>query len=70
MAYWIKISYERNNYVIDLDRIGAFCHVPSSRLTFNLPDSNSTIIINQQSSPEVYQKILDYIEKKTGQQLP
>lgn len=70
MAYWIKITYDRNQYVIDLDRVGAFCHTSNGRLTFSLPGDNTPIVVNQQSNPEAYQKILDYIEKMTRYRLP
>ncbi len=65
MAYWLKMSYERNDYVIDLDRIAVFCHAPSGKVSFHLPDG-TPIIINQQSNPEIYRLILDYVEKTTG----
>ncbi|MBD2021396.1 hypothetical protein H6F43_14545 [Leptolyngbya sp. FACHB-36] len=66
MAYWIKITYERNNYVIDLDRIPAFCQLPNGRISFALPDGSTTIVVNQQSDPDGYQLLVDYIEKQTG----
>jgi hypothetical protein len=67
---WIQVSYERNDYVIDLTRISSFCYSPSGRLTFWLPDSSIPIIINEQNDPETYQKILDFIQRKTGFLLP
>ncbi|HIK18544.1 MAG TPA: hypothetical protein IGS53_25120 [Leptolyngbyaceae cyanobacterium M33_DOE_097] len=70
MAYWIKITYDRNTYVIDLDRVATFCHAPNGRVSFTLPDSSITIIVNQQSNAETYQLILDYVEKQTGYSLP
>ena len=66
---WIKINYERNDYIINLNCISSFCHGPNFRITFWLPDSSIPIIINQQKDPDTYQKILDYIERKTGYQL-
>jgi len=70
VAYWIKLTYDRNTYVIDLERVTAFCYLPNGRISFSLVGGNSTIIVNQQSDPASYQKILDYIEKRTGHTLP
>ncbi|UBF24592.1 hypothetical protein K9N68_23335 [Kovacikia minuta CCNUW1] len=70
MAYWIKLTYERNTYVIDLDRVAAFCYVQNGRISFSLVDSNTAVIVNQQNDPATYQSILDYIEKRTGHTLP
>ncbi|NEO29362.1 MAG: hypothetical protein F6K36_02685 [Symploca sp. SIO3C6] len=67
--FWIKINYERNDYIVNLNYISSFCHSPNNRLTFWLPDSSIPIIINQQKDPDIYQQILDYIERQTGQQL-
>lgn len=69
MAHWIKLTYERNNYVIDLDRIVAFCQLSNGRISFALPDANTTIVVNQQSDPGSYEAILQYIEAQTGQSL-
>ncbi|MBF2027312.1 MAG: hypothetical protein IGS48_11160 [Oscillatoriales cyanobacterium C42_A2020_001] len=66
MTYWIKLLYDRNTYIIDLDRVGAFCHTPNGRISFSVMDGSTTIVVNQQSDPASYQAILDYIEKKTG----
>jgi hypothetical protein len=67
---WIQISYERDDYLIDLNRISSFCHSPSGRLTFWLPDSSIPVIINEQKDPDTYQKLLDFIKRKTGHLLP
>ncbi|MDX2242982.1 MAG: hypothetical protein NW224_20065 [Leptolyngbyaceae cyanobacterium bins.302] len=69
VTYWIKLIYDRNTYIIDLDRVSAFCHAPNGRISFSIMDGNITIVINQQSDPVIYQTILDYIEKKTGMTL-
>ncbi len=66
MAYWIKLTYDRDVYIIDLDRVGAFCCTPNGRLSFVVLDGTVTIVLNQQSDPDTYQVILDYVEKKTG----
>lgn len=69
-ASWIRITYERSEYIIDLNRISTFCYSPSSRLTFWLPDSSIPIIINKQNDPDIYEKILEYVKRKTGHSLP
>jgi hypothetical protein len=66
VSYWIKLIYDRNTYIIDLDRIGAFCHAPNGRISFTVMDGTVAIVINQQSDPATYQAILDYVEKQTG----
>lgn len=67
---WIQVSYERSDYVIDLTRISSFCYSSSGRLTFWLPDSSIPIIINEHKDPDSYQKLLDFIKRKTGHLLP
>jgi hypothetical protein len=67
MGNWLKISYDRNEYLIDLDRISTFCQSPNGKLTFWLPESSVPIIITPQSDPESYQKIMNFINQKTGQ---
>ena len=67
---WLQITYERNDYIIDLNRISSFCHSNSGRLTFWLPDSSIPIIINEQKDPDTYQKLLDYVKRRTGHPLP
>ncbi len=69
MAYWVKILYERKEYVINIERVNAFCYEQNGRVTFWLPDSAMPIVINPQSNLEDYQKILNYIESVTGLQL-
>lgn len=69
MAFWIKLTYERNVYVIDLDQVAAFCQISKGRLSFAVPDREMTIVIHQQTDAETYQKLLDYIEKTTGYSL-
>jgi hypothetical protein len=70
VAYWIKLTYERNTYVIDLDRVMAFCHLPNGRISFALLDGTTVIVVNQQNDPVSYQSILDYVEKRTGLSFP
>ncbi|WGV23952.1 hypothetical protein [Halotia branconii] len=62
MAYWVKILYERKEYVVNFDRVNAFCYEKNGRVTFWLPDSAIPVVINPQSNIEDYQKVLDYLE--------
>lgn len=66
MPYWIKLIYDRNTYIIDLDRVSAFCYTPNGRISFSIMDGNVAIVVNQQSDAVTYQAILDYVEKQTG----
>lgn len=66
MTHWIKLTYDRNTYVIDLDRIGAFCHTSNGRIIFSIMDGNTTIVITQQADPVTYKSILEYVETQTG----
>lgn len=66
MAYWIKISYDRKEYVIDLERVSAFAYEPNSRITFWLPDSAFPIVISPQAHPDAHQTLITFIEKVTG----
>ncbi|NET57330.1 MAG: hypothetical protein F6K47_14535 [Symploca sp. SIO2E6] len=66
LGSWIRIFYERNEYFIDLNRISSFCHYPSGKLVFWLPDSSIPIIINSYNNFDSYHKILNYIQRKTG----
>ncbi|HEY9803142.1 MAG TPA: hypothetical protein V6D25_22465 [Leptolyngbyaceae cyanobacterium] len=65
-AHWVKIIYERNEYVINLNCISSFCQEANGRITFWLPDGTIPIIINPVSNPESYGKVLDYVKKTTG----
>jgi hypothetical protein len=65
VAYWIKIFYERKEYVINFDRVNAFCYEKNGRVTFWLPDSAIPIVINPQNNLEDYQKVLKYLEQVT-----
>lgn len=69
MAYWIKVHYERNDYVVDLDRIAAFSCATGGRITFWLPESSIPIVINRQSNPEGYQKVWDYVDHVSSHSL-
>jgi len=65
-AYWVRIYYERNEYVINLDCISSYCQEPNGRITFWLPDSSIPIIINPISNPESYYKVVEYLQRVTG----
>ncbi len=69
MAYWVKVRYERKEYVVNFERVNAFCYEPNGRVTFWLPDSAIPIVVNPQSNLEDYHKILDYVEQATGVEL-
>ncbi|MEH1933153.1 MAG: hypothetical protein V7L14_05390 [Nostoc sp.] len=68
-AHWVKIIYEKNEYVINLNCISSFCHEPNGRITFWLPDGTIPIIINPVSNPESYEKVVQYIKEATGYSL-
>lgn len=65
MAYWIKFSYDRKEYIVDLDRVTGFAHEPNARITFWLPDSAYPIVISPQAHPEVHETLLSYIQRVT-----
>ncbi|MCY7322755.1 MAG: hypothetical protein LH660_13375 [Phormidesmis sp. CAN_BIN36] len=69
MAFWIKLTFDRTLYIIDLDRIAAFCQTSPGRVAFSLSDEKTTILVNQQKDPDTYQTILNYIEQTTGHRL-
>lgn len=65
MAYWIKFSYDRKEYIVDLDRVSGFAYEPNARITFWLPDSAYPIVINPQAHPELHKSVLSYIQHVT-----
>ncbi len=67
---WVKIIYDRHEWFINLSCITAFAWEPNGRITFWLPDSTKDIIINPNSNPEAYKKVLEFINKVTGFSLP
>ena len=68
--FWVKIIYERHEWFINLSCITAFAWEANGRITFWLPDSTKDIIINPNSNPEAYEKVLEFINKATGYSLP
>ncbi|MGJ5674450.1 MAG: hypothetical protein ACR9NN_12680 [Nostochopsis sp.] len=69
MAYWLKISYERKEYVVNFERVNAFCYEQNGRVTFWLPDCAIPIVINPQTNQQDYQKVLEYIQYVTETEL-
>lgn len=69
MVYWVKLLYERKEYVVNFDRINTFCYEKNGRVTFWLPDSTMPIVINPQNNLQDYQKILEYLERVEGLEL-
>ncbi|HBB30429.1 MAG TPA: hypothetical protein DDZ80_22460 [Cyanobacteria bacterium UBA8803] len=67
--HWIKFVYERNTYVVDLDRISTFACTRNGRLVFWLPDGRVQVVIHPKTNPEAHQQILDYVENITGESL-
>ncbi|MDJ0519720.1 MAG: hypothetical protein QNJ74_26810 [Trichodesmium sp. MO_231.B1] len=67
---WVKIFYDRHEWCINLSCITTFAWESNGRITFWLPDSTKDIIINPNSSPEAYKKVLEFINKVTGFSLP
>ncbi|EAW33852.1 hypothetical protein [Lyngbya sp. PCC 8106] len=63
MAHWIKILEDRKQYIVNLDRIGAFCAEANQRIKFWLPDSGQPLVVSGLANPEVYQILWNYIEK-------
>ncbi len=64
---WVKLTYERDQYVINLESISSFCFSDNDRLTFWLPDSSIPIIISRRGDPEGYQKVINFLKQKTDQ---
>lgn len=62
MAYWVQLKYERNLYIVDLDRVSAFVCAPNGRITFWLPDSNTSVVIPRLGNPDDYHKLLNYTD--------
>ncbi len=69
MAYWVKLVYERKEYVINFDRINTFCYEQNGRVTFWLPDSSIPVVINPQHNFADYQRIREYLESVAGLKL-
>jgi aromatic ring-cleaving dioxygenase len=69
--HWIKFIYERNTYVVNLDRIRTFVLTENGRLIFWVPDARGQvqIILHPQTNSATYQQILEYIQETIGQSL-
>lgn len=68
--WWICINYDRSEWYINLNCITAFACESNGRIVFWLPDSMKDIVINPQSNPEAYKRLIEFIKKKTGHSLP
>lgn len=68
--WWVKIAYDRYEWFINLSCISTFAYEPNGRITFWLPDSTKDIIINPQSNPEGYAKVIEFVKKVTGHSFP
>lgn len=64
--YWIKFSYDRDTYLVDLSCINTFVCAPNGKITFWLPDSGNPIVLTPQAHSDAYQTVLNYIEMATG----
>ena len=69
MAFWIKLTFDRTLYILDLDQIAAFYQTSTGRVAFGLSDERITIVVNQQKDPDTYETILNYVEQTTGHRL-
>lgn len=64
MAYWIKLIYDKNSYIIDLDTISAFSkELDNNRIAFWLPHSSQPIILNPHANSDAYKQVIDYLKK-------
>jgi hypothetical protein len=70
LPYWLKITYDRSEYLVDLQQLSAFSHSPNGKLTFWLPGSSLPIILSTQTDPASYTKIVQFIAKQTGLDWP
>jgi len=61
VAFWAKIPFERQIYVIDLDRIDTFICATNGKISFWLPDSQTPIVLTPQGELESYLKVQKYI---------
>lgn len=66
MAYWVKILYDRKTYIINFDRVNAFCCEQNGRITFWLPDSAIPITLTPQAHLEDYEKLQQYLQYVSG----
>lgn len=66
--HWIKFSYKRNTYLVNLGGISTFVLTHNRRLLFWFPDSRGIkIVLHPQNHSDAYQQVLAYITKTTGQ---
>ncbi|MEA5617174.1 hypothetical protein VB711_04885 [Cronbergia sp. UHCC 0137] len=65
-AYWVKISYQKNEYIINLNSINSFYYEENGRLTFWLPDITQPFILHPVSNLDSYKTVVKYLQEKTG----
>lgn len=63
MAHWIRFSYERSEYLVDLASIRFFVRDSRLRLSFWLPDSSMPIVLMPHDHAAVYQQVADFIDR-------
>jgi len=69
VAYWIKIEFERNEYLVDLDSISTFiCH-PQGKIDFYLPYTSVMIVVNYYNRPDDYYEIFSYLNQISNHSL-
>ncbi len=62
---WLKITYERKEYVINFEQVNVFASESNGRITFWLPDCAIPIVMNPQNNLADHQKIQTYIQQNT-----
>ncbi|MDY6785031.1 MAG: hypothetical protein SW833_21225 [Cyanobacteriota bacterium] len=65
---WVKLFYEKKEYIIDLDQISSFCYA-NQKLTFWLPESSNPIVLSKELETDAYEKVKDFLLRKTGKAL-
>lgn len=69
--HWVRFSYDRREYAIDLKTIRAFSRSANGRLMFWLPDNGQDVVLHPTINAEAYQLVSDYIDQfVTGQGHP
>lgn len=69
-THWLKFTYDRSEYLVDLNRISSFsCDPSNKKLAFWLPDNQTKIVLHPQADIDAYHQVLEYIEITTGYSL-
>lgn len=61
--HWVRFSYDRREYAIDLKTIRAFSRSANGRLIFWLPDNGQDVVLHPTINAEAYQMVSDYIDQ-------